>query len=147
LNGGVLIMIDDVCWKARFTDGIAPKSCARLRALLPYRGVLLHARWSGEACWSPLAAAWPAGESLAEEAATRTATPGEVLLFAGEHSEPELFIAYGANRFACRAGPLAGNPVLRVEDGVARLAEMGRRRLFDGAGKIEIRLSTEGAAT
>lgn len=32
----------------------APNTCAAFTALLPYRQRLIHARWSGEACWIPL---------------------------------------------------------------------------------------------
>ena len=39
---------------ARFEDAAAPNTCARFRALLPYRERIIHVRWSGEACWIPL---------------------------------------------------------------------------------------------
>jgi hypothetical protein len=38
---------------------------------------------------------------------------GEILLYAGPISEPEMLIPYGPGAFACRAGALAGNHVGR----------------------------------
>jgi hypothetical protein len=43
---------------ARHQYDLAPQSSACL-AELPYHGELIHARWSGEASWSPLAAVGP----------------------------------------------------------------------------------------
>jgi len=80
-----------------------------------------------------LGAAWPSGSTLAPENATCYPAPGEILLFAGELSEPELLIAYGPSHFGGKAGPLAGNPVLAIEDHLARLAELGREVLWRGA--------------
>jgi len=100
---------------------------------MPYRGYVIHARWSGEALWSPLAAVWPPGAFLLPENATGNPQPGDILLFAGQKSEPELLIAYGACRFASRAGPLQGNPVLTIDDRLAQLVEQGHKILWRGA--------------
>jgi hypothetical protein len=113
-------------------------SCARLEALLPYAGKILHACWSGEACWAPLAPVWSSGSVLPPENATANPAPGEVLLFAGELSEPELLFPYGACHFASRAGPLVGNPVLSIEGDHGRLAEVGREMLWSGAMDLRI---------
>jgi hypothetical protein len=112
---------------------LAPRSCDRLVSLLPYQGSLIHARWSGQSCWSPLASVWPVGERLAPENAIAYPSRGEILLYGGELSEPELLIPYGPSRFASMAGPLAGNPVLLIEDRLARLAELGNQILWRGA--------------
>jgi Protein of unknown function (DUF3830) len=87
---------------------VAPRSCARLEGLMPYQGQLVHARWSGESCWSPMAAVWPSGPPLPPENATAYPSPGQVLLFGGALSEPELLVPYGSSCFASKAGPLAG---------------------------------------
>jgi hypothetical protein len=112
---------------------LAPRSCDRLVSLLPYQGSLIHARWSGQSCWSPLASVWPVGERLAPENAIAYPSRGEILLYGGELSEPELLIPYGPSHFASMAGPLAGNPVLLIEDRLARLAELGNQILWRGA--------------
>lgn len=111
----------------------AAQSCMQLQELLPYRGNLIHARWSGESLWSPLASRWPRGRHLPEEDATSCPLPGEILLYAGAVSEPELLVVYGPSRFACSAGPLSGNRVLCIEHDLHRLAELGRDALWHGA--------------
>jgi hypothetical protein len=125
-------------WTAALRRDLAPRACERLEALLPYRGRLIHPRWSGEACWAPLGAAWPAGATLEPEGAIHEPAPGQVLLYAGSASEPELLFPYGPCRFACRAGPLAGQPVLSLDDPGAELAEAGRDILWTGAAELRI---------
>lgn len=132
----IRVRIGASAFTARLRRDLAPRSCERLQSLLPYRGPLIHARWSGEACWAPLGEAWPADAALAPEQASSDPEPGQVLLFAGAISEPELLFPYGPCRFACRAGPLAGNPVLSLEDADGRLAEAGRDILWSGAAEL-----------
>lgn len=110
----------------------------RLTQMLPFRGHLIHARWSGEAIWSPLSTVWASRSILEPEHATGQPEPGEVLLFPGGRSEPELLFAYGATRFASKAGPLEGNPVLRIQDDLAQLMELGRAILLLGAMELRI---------
>ena len=62
----------------------------------------------------------------------------EVLVFAGEQSEPELRIAYGTTRFASKLGPLEGNVVLTIEHRYLRLAELEREILWRGALRLRI---------
>jgi len=123
---------------ARLRPDLAPRSCERLLGLLPYSGKVIHGRWSGEALWSPLAAVMPQDVILPRENPRNHAAPGEILLYAGEVSEPELLIVYGASRFACKAGPLEGNPVLVIEDRLERLAQLGREVLWGGAMELHI---------
>ena len=126
-------------FSATLRRDLAPHSCDRLVSLLPYRGTVVHARWSGEALWSPLAEAWPAGHCLAPESATCEPRAAEVLLYAGGLSEPELLIPYGTARFASKAGPLRGNPVLTIDDPLATLTGLGRGVLWQGAAILQIR--------
>jgi hypothetical protein len=125
-------------FQARFRYDLAPRSCDLLGRLLPYHGELVHAQWSGQSCWSPLDSCWPPGEWLPPENAIAYPSLGEILLFGGDLSEPELLIAYGPSRFASKAGPLAGNPVLTIEDRLARLVELGRQILRRGAVDLRI---------
>jgi Protein of unknown function (DUF3830) len=117
---------------------LAPRSCAQLMKMLPYHGTVIHARWSGEALWSPLAAVWPAGLYLPQEHATGEPNAGTVLLYAGDLSEPELLIPYGTARFSSKAGLLEGNPVLTIDDPLRALAELGRGVLWTGAMPLRI---------
>jgi hypothetical protein len=134
----VRVTIGGEIFHARLRYDLAPRSCDRLVRLLPYHGELVHAQWSGQSCWSPLSSCWPPGERLPPENAIAYPSPGEVLLFGGDLSEPELLIAYGPSRFASMAGPLAGNPVLTIEDRLARLIELGRQILWRGAVDLRI---------
>lgn len=131
-------------FSATLRRDLAPCSCERLLSMLPYRGTVIHARWSGEALWAPLGDAWPDGQCLAPENAMSAPRAGEILLYAGEASEPELLIPYGAARFAGKAGALEGNPVLTIADLLPTLAELGRTALWKGAVdlKLDRRVST-----
>jgi hypothetical protein len=126
---------------ARLRRDLAPRSCGYLLSLLPYGGQAIHARWSGEALWAPLTAVVPPGLVLPWESATADPVPGQVLLYAGERSVPELYIPYGVNRFACKHGALEGNLVLNIEDGVKRLAEIGPDALWKGAKELRMEVS------
>lgn len=84
----VRMTIDGETFDAQLQYDLAPRSCACLERLLPYHGELVHAQWSGQSCWSPLSGVWSAGSFLSPEDATGYPSPGHVLLFAGELSEP-----------------------------------------------------------
>lgn len=129
----VTVRIGAEPFPARLLRDQAPRSCKVLMALLSYSGKVIHARWSGEALWSPLAEVWTLGLVLPLESPGTLLRPGEVLLYAGGRSEPELLIPYGTSRFASKAGPLEGNPVLVIENRLERLFELGRDVLWRGA--------------
>ncbi len=120
---------------ARFEDEAAPQTCARFRALLPYRQRIIHVRWSGEACWIPLG---DLDLGLGYENHTSFPAPGQILLYPGGISETEILLAYGGVRFASKVGQLAGNHFITVTDGVENLAKLGRMVLWEGAKEIEI---------
>jgi hypothetical protein len=140
-SDSLILSIGSERFTARLCRDLAPHSCDYLLGLLPYKGHVIHARWSGEALWAPLAASVPPDLVLPRESATADPAPGQVLLYAGERSVPELYIPYGVNRFACKAGPLEGNHVLSIEDGLQRLAEIGPAVLWQGAKEIRIEVS------
>lgn len=127
---------------ARFDADPACASYQALLRLLPYRGTVLHARWSGEAIWSPLRAAWPPPSRLHEENAISDPRPGQILLYAGPHSEPEILVAYGETRFAARSGALLGNPILTIVDRLDELARVGHAILENGASVLRIELAS-----
>ena len=119
---------------ARLEIGLAPRTCAGFEAMLPYRERLIHVRWSGEACWIPLGTL---DLGLGPENATSYPAPGQVLLYPGGVSETEILIAYGAVRFASKAGQLAGNHFLTIVDGLDHLRPLGELTLWHGAQPIE----------
>ena len=108
-------------------------TCAAFLSLLPYRQKLIHARWSGEACWIPL------GEfrlGVEPENAITNPAPGQLLFYPGGISETEILFPYGKSAFACKEGPLAGSPFLTVIEGADNLAALGRLTLWQGAQDI-----------
>ena len=132
-NRITITVANDFVFTAKLLVDRAPLTCAAFTALLPYRQRLIHARWSGEACWIPLGG-FQFGVGF--EDATSHPAPGEVTLYPGGLSETEILIAYGAVRFASKAGQLAGNPFLKIEGKLDRLAEIGRSTLANGACEV-----------
>jgi Protein of unknown function (DUF3830) len=128
------LTVGTLVFGARFEEA-APDTVAAIRRLLPLESQLIHARWSGEACWIPF------GElavGVAAENATCYPAAGELLLYPGGISETELLFPYGAASFASKAGPLAGNHFATVVEGRETLHELGRRVLWEGAQPITI---------
>ena len=118
---------------ARFEEEAAPESVSAFRRMLPLESRIIHARWSGEACWIP----W--GEldiGIGPENATSYPAAGELLLYPGGVSETELLFPYGHACFASKAGQLAGNHFATVVEGAENLPELGRRALWEGAQDI-----------
>jgi hypothetical protein len=119
---------------ARFDDGVAPKTCAWFKTVLPYRERIIHVRWSGEACWIPLGELNP---GIGHENATSFPAPGQILFHPAGISETEILLGYGACRFASKAGQLAGNPFLTIIEGLENLRPLGELTLWHGAQPIE----------
>lgn len=134
----LIVKIGAESFAARLQSELAPHSCECVMGLLPYSGPLIHACWSGEALWSPLREALPPELVLPPESCRHQPARGEIVLFVGERSEPELLIVYGTSRFACKSGALEGNPLLRIENRLDRLTDLGRDVLWGGATTLQI---------
>ena len=117
----------------RLEDENAPQTCAAFRKLLPYRQKLIHARWSGEACWIPLGD-FDLGVSY--ENHTSHPSRGDILFYPGGLSETEILFPYGSARFASKVGQLAGNHFLTIGEGREHLPDLGRLCLWEGAQEI-----------
>jgi len=136
------IVVGDLHFSARW-EPAAPRTVAAIRRLLPLRDRLIHVRWSGEATWIPLG---DLDLRTGFENQTSHPAPGEVLVYAGDLSECEILIPYGACAFSSRVGQLAGNHFATIDpagdeppEGLrARLRELGRRCLWEGAQEIAI---------
>jgi len=118
---------------ARAEDRGAPRTWAEFQKLMPYRQRLIHARWSGEACWIPL------GDfklDVGTENATSYPAPGEILFYPGGFSEAEILLPYGPTCFASKLGQLAGNHFLTIIQGQEHLKNLGRKVLWEGAQDI-----------
>src|SRR5215210_1117350 len=123
----------DYRFVARLEEEAAPETVAAFRKLLPLESRIIHARWSGEACWIPF------GEldvGVGPENAVSYPAPGHVLLYPGGVSETEILFPYGAASFASKAGPLAGNHFATIVEGGEQLRELGRIVLWEGAQEI-----------
>ena len=118
---------------ARLEEEAAPETVAAFRRLLPLESRIIHARWSGEACWIPFR---ELDVGLRPENATCYPAPGQILFYPGGVSETEILLPYGPTAFASKAGALAGNQFATVLGGVAELGELGRRVLWEGAQPI-----------
>ena len=132
------IRIGTELFEARLRPDLAPRSCECLLGMLPLVREAIHARWSGEALWSPLAETFPEDLILPPERAEGEPAPGQILLYAGPLSEPELLMPYGTSRFACKAGALRGNPVITLQGRLERLTRLGREVLWGGARPLRI---------
>jgi hypothetical protein len=127
------IVAGDLRFAGRLEEEAAPATVAAFRRLLPLESRIIHARWSGEACWIPF------GEldvGFGAENATCYPAPGQLLFFPGGVSETEILFPYGSASFASKAGPLAGNHFATVLEGLGQLPELGRRALWEGAQDI-----------
>ena len=111
----------------------SPQTCAKFLNLLPYRQKLIHARWSGEACWIPLG---KFSLDIGFENPTSYPSPGEILFYPGGYSETEILFPYGATCFASKLGQLAGNHFLTIVQGREHLQEVGHLVLWQGAQDI-----------
>ena len=114
----------------------APKTCAALRRIMPLKGKVIHARWSGEAVWLPMD-----GTEISVEFENQTMYPskGEMLFYPGVISEKEILIPYGYSIFASKVGGLPGNHFATIENKPDLLRKMGERVLWEGAKSIVIR--------
>src|SRR5215470_16082139 len=132
------ITVGTYVYTALFEEQTAPETCAAFKKLLPYEQRIIHARWSGEACWIPL------GEfklDVGYENHTSHPAHGEILFYPGGFSETEILFPYGACSFSSKLGQLAGNHFLTVIEGQEQLREMGRKVLWEGAQDITFELN------
>jgi Protein of unknown function (DUF3830) len=130
----VRLAIGAVGFTGRLEALAAPKSVAWLAERLPLKGTVMHARWSGEAAWMSL----EYRGSLEPENATAYPHPGQLLVYAGDKSEPELLVPYGACAFASRAGALAGNHVVTLEGDLEGLRARAENLLREGAEPLQL---------
>jgi len=121
-----------------FEDADAPKTCAMFRKLLPYKGQIVHVRWSGEGVWIPL------GEEdfgVEYENHTSHPAPGHIILYPGGISETEILLAYGGVDFSSKMGQLAGNHFITLTSGLENLKTLGNAVLWEGAKDISFELA------
>jgi hypothetical protein len=124
------IVSGDFRFAGRLEEEDAPATVAAFRRLLPLESRIIHARWSGEACWIPFG---DLDVGFGPENATCYPAPGQLLFYPGGVSETEILFPYGSTAFASKAGALAGNHFATITEGAERLGELGRKALWEGA--------------
>lgn len=132
----MIIEIDGHRFDARFEEAKSPQTCAAFRSSMPFRGEVVHVRWSGEGVWVPLG---DMDFDVGYEDATAYPSPGQILLYPKGKSETEILIAYGCVRFASKAGTLAGNHFASITSDLEKLREIGVSTLWDGKKTILFR--------
>jgi hypothetical protein len=132
-QGMVKITAGPYTFVARMEEEDAPLTCAAFGQLLPYRQKIIHARWSGEACWIPLG---DFNLGVGFENHTSHPSQGDILFYPGGFSETEILFPYGSASFASKVGQLAGNHFLTLVTGREQLPALGRLVLWEGAQDI-----------
>jgi len=112
---------------------LAPQTCAWFLNQLVFETKVIHARWSGEAVWTPLG---DLESGLPAENHTVHPSRGDVLFYPGGISEAEMLLVYGSSVFASRAGQLAGNHFMTIDSGRDSLTDFGNYILWQGAQDI-----------
>lgn len=134
----LIVRAGDFTFGGHFETEAAPKTTAAFRKFLPYRGQIVHVRWSGEGVWIPL------GEEdfgLTYENHTSHPAPGHILLYPGGISETEILLAYGGVDFSSKMGQLAGNHFITLTSGLENLNALGNSVLWKGAHDIRFELA------
>jgi hypothetical protein len=126
----IQVLVGSFRFVGRLEDKLAPLTSKAFASLLPYKQKIIHARWSGEACWIPLGSK---NFTIPIENHTSYPAPGQFILYPGGFSETEILLAYGGVRFASKVGQLAGNHFLTLSEGLDMLPEVGRKVLWEGA--------------
>ena len=126
----IQIVVGPFRFVGRLETELAPVTCKVFTNLLPYEQKLIHARWSGEACWIPLGSE---NFAIPFENHTSHPAPGQFIFYAGGYGETEILLAYGGVTFSSKVGQLAGNHFLTLTEGLEMLPKMGRKVLWEGA--------------
>lgn len=127
------IVSGDFRFAGQLEEERAPATVAAFRRLLPLESQIIHARWSGEACWIPFG---DLDVGVGPEDPTCYPAPGQLLFYPGGVSETEILFPYGSAAFASKAGALAGNHFATVTEGLERIGDLGRKVLWEGAQPI-----------
>ena len=119
---------------AKLEREAAPKTCAAFEAAMPFRGKIVHVRWSGEGVWVPLG---DRDFGVGYENHTSHPAPGQIILYPGGISETEILLAYGGVDFSSKMGQLAGNHFITITSGLENLMTLGNLVLWEGAQEID----------
>jgi hypothetical protein len=124
---------------AKWQPQLSPITCAAFKRLLPFSQSIVHARWSGEACWIPLGTL---DLDVPLENPTSRPAPGQILFYPAGISETEILVPYGVTRFYSAAGEIVGSHFLTITDDLERLAQLGKDILWNGSQNISFRTAS-----
>lgn len=124
-------------FRGHFEMEKAPNTVAAFRRHMPFKGKIIHVRWSGEGVWVPLG---DLNFGVGFENNTCYPAPGQIILYPGGVSETELLLAYGCVNFASKAGQLSGNHFITLTEGLENIYALGRATLFEGAKDISFEI-------
>ena len=133
----LIVRAGEFVFGGHLEEQAAPATCAAFKALLPYKGQIVHVRWSGEGVWIPLG---DTNFGVGYENHTSHPSVGDVLFYPGGYSETEIIMAYGACSFSSKLGQLAGNHFLTIIEGQENLRALGLKTLWEGAQDISFEL-------
>ena len=140
----VLLKSGDFEFVAVMEEEKSPKTCEWLLNKLPWEIGMIHVSWSGEACFGRLLdQAW----GLPYESTLRIVHPGQIIVYPGGKPElqmsGEFYLGWGYNEINCDNGPLSGNHVLTIVEGMDRLEEFGVKVHYEGLQKMTVSLLEE----
>jgi hypothetical protein len=129
------IRIDDSVFLATMLEEQAPKTCKAALDLLPLKGELFHATWSGDMLFLRCSEI-PA--KLKPENQTIYPSPGDVGL---SSTIKELQIIYGQAQLRARFGPAPDNIFARITENLTDLEKIGKRVHRQGPMRIVVRFT------
>ncbi len=132
------ITVGNLVLTAEMHSERAPETCRMLKEIMPLKGKLIQARWSGEAAWLQMDTY---GVEAPQENATSYPGPGQLLYYPGGVSEKEMLFPYGSAIFASKFGLLPGNHFATIIEG--NLEKLGLKVLWEGAQNITIEVMNE----
>lgn len=134
----IKIQIGSYAFDAVLETERAPATCAAFMKAMPFKGNVVHVRWSGEGVWIPLG---DLDFEVGYENHTSHPSPGQIILYPGGISETEILLAYGAVDFSSKMGQLAGNHFITITSNHDKLYTLGNDVLYKGAHPILFELA------
>ena len=128
------IRIDKSVFLATILEEKAPKTCKSVLGLLPLKGELFHATWSGDMLFFKCR---EISVKLEPENQTIYPSLGDVGL---NSTLKEFHFIYGQAELRARFGPAPDNVFARITENLKDLAETGRRIHREGAKRITVRM-------
>jgi hypothetical protein len=135
----IVLEIDGVRAAGTLLEEKAPRTCAKVKALLPVDDRTIQVRWSG-AAWRT-EKNYPLGIGEVENPVT-ILEPGDIIYY--DEPKLDLFkigIAYGKAAWRDMKGDLTVAHIGRITDGLEAFMNVSDRIIFEGPKRVRIRLA------